>query len=125
MTYLERITIEPGMYLIRQGDAADALYFLESGEVTTLLELGNGQTQRLRRQAGGTVLGELGLFLGVPRTASVVVELPSVAYRLSASSLAEMKRVDPDVAREFYEFLVRYMAERIVNCNRTIRALAE
>jgi SulP family sulfate permease len=125
MPYLDRVTFEPGMNLIRQGDPADALYFLESGEVTTRLELGNGQTQRLRRQSGGTVLGELGLFLGVPRTASVVVERPSVAYRLSASSLAEMKRTDPEVAGEFYEFLVRYMAERIVNCNRTIRALAE
>lgn len=125
MTYLERLNFEPGTHLIRQGDPADALYFLESGEVTTLLELGNGQTQRLRRQAGGTVLGELGLFLGVPRTASVIVERPSVAYRLSAAALAQMKRTDPDVAGEFYEFLVRYMAERIVNCNRTIRALAE
>lgn len=36
-----------------------------------------------------------------------------------------MKHRDPEVAGESYEFLVRYMAKRIVNCNRTIRALAE
>lgn len=125
LAYLERLEFKPGMHLIRQGEMADALFFLESGEVTTLLELGNGQTQRLRRQGGGTVLGELGLFLGVPRTASVVVEKPCVAFRLSAEALEAMRQRDPEVAGVFYEFLVRYMAERIVNCNRTIRALAE
>ncbi len=125
LVYLERREFDAGTHLIRQGDPADALYFLESGEVTTLLELGNGQTQRLRRQGGGTVLGELGLFLGVPRTASVVVEKPCVAFRLSAEALESMRQKDPEVAGVFYEFLVRYMAERIVNCSRTIRALAE
>jgi SulP family sulfate permease len=125
LPYLERQTFEPGRYLIRQGDTADALYFVESGEVTTRLELGNGHFQRLRRQAGGTVLGELGLFLGVPRTASVVVEKPCVAYRLSAEGLRRMKQDDPEVAGEFHEFLVRYMAERIVNCNKSLVALAE
>ncbi|MBL9173533.1 MAG: SLC26A/SulP transporter family protein [Verrucomicrobiales bacterium] len=125
MAYLEPRQCEPGTFLIRQGDAADALYFLESGEVTTCLELANGHTQRLRRQGSGTVLGELGLFLGVPRTASVVVETPSVVHRLSAESLDRLKHEEPEVSADFHEFLVRYMAERIVTCNKTIRALAE
>ena len=63
--------------------------------------------------------------LGVPRTASVVVEKPCVVYELSADALQRLKREAPEVAAEFHEFLVRYMAERIVNCNKTIRALAE
>lgn len=125
LSYLEPRRCEPGTLLIRQGDAADALYFLESGEVTTRLELANGHSQRLRRQGSGTVLGELGLFLGVPRTASVVVETPSVLHRLSAESLDRLKREEPEVSADFHEFLVRYMAERIVTCNKTIRALAE
>jgi SulP family sulfate permease len=125
LPYLTRKHFAADTHLIRQGDPADALFFLESGEVTTRLELGNGHTQRLRRQGGGTVLGELGLFLGVPRTASVVVEKPCVVYELSADALQRLKREAPEVAAEFHEFLVRYMAERIVNCNKTIRALAE
>ena len=125
LSYLECQTSAAGSHLIQQGDVADALYFLESGEVTTRLELKNGQSQRLRRQGSGTVLGELGLFLGVPRTASVVTETDCVVHRLSAEALQRMRREEPEVAADFHEFLVRYLAERIVNCNKTIRALAE
>src|SRR5262245_11389965 len=72
LNYLEKQTIGAGEHLIRQGATADALYFVQSGEVTTVLELPGATPQRLRRQSSGTVVGELGLFLGVPRTASIV-----------------------------------------------------
>ena len=65
------------------------------------------------------------MFLGVPRTASVVTETDCVVHRLSAEALQRMRREEPEVAADFHEFLVRYLAERIVNCNKTIRALAE
>ena len=69
-------------------------------------------------------MGELGLFLGVPRTASVVTEESCVTFRLSAAALSRLKAEDPATAAQFHEFLVRYLAERVVNCNKTIRALA-
>jgi SulP family sulfate permease len=79
----------------------------------------------LRRQRAGTVLGELGLFLGVPRTASVVTESPCVFYRLSRVALERLKHENPVLSGEFHEFLVRYLSERVVNSNQTIRSLAE
>jgi sulfate permease, SulP family len=125
MPYLERQTLDRGAYLIRQGDNSNCLYFVESGELTAQLEINDRTTHRLRRQGAGTVLGELGLFLGVPRTASVVAEMFSVVYRLSADSLRRLKAEDPHLAADFHEFLVRYLAERVVNCNRAIRAMSE
>ena len=124
-TYLEQQKVSADAHLIRQGDSADALYFVESGEVTTMLELADGGTQRLRRQGSGTVVGELGLFLGVPRTASIVTNEPCLVYRLSASSLDRMKRDEPEVAADFYQFVTRVLAERVVNCTKSIRALSE
>jgi len=125
MAYLVEQKVPEGEHLIRQGNLADALYFLESGEVTTVLESVNGGTQRLRRQGSGTVVGELGLFLGVPRTASVVTNKECLVYRLSASALERMKDKEPDVAADFYEFMVRVLAERVVNSNKIIRTLSE
>ncbi|MBC8097097.1 MAG: SLC26A/SulP transporter family protein, partial [Akkermansiaceae bacterium] len=125
LTYLDKEKVAQGQHLIRQGNSADALYFLESGEVTTMLESANGGTQRLRRQSSGTVVGELGLFLGVPRTASVIANEECLVYRLSASALQRMKGEEPHVAADFYEFMVRILAERVVNCNKTIRTLSE
>ena len=36
-----------------------------------------------------------------------------------------MKNKEPDVAADFYEFMVRILAERVVNCSKTIRTLSE
>src|SRR5262245_46197502 len=101
---LDRRLVEEGQYLIRQGDSADQLYFIESGEVSTFLESANGSpARRLRRQAGGTVLGELGLLLRQPRSASVIVNRPASVYSLSDAALQHLKRERPDVAADFYE----------------------
>lgn len=125
LKHLERQSLATGEYLIRQGEPADALFFVESGEITTQLDLPDGRAQRLRRHGAGTVLGELGLFLGVPRTASAVTNQPCVIYRLSNTALARLKTEDPATSAQFHEFLVRYLSERIVDCNKTIRALAQ
>ncbi|MBL9137941.1 MAG: SLC26A/SulP transporter family protein [Verrucomicrobiales bacterium] len=122
--HLDRMEIDQGAYLIRQGSAADALYFMESGQVSTVIETSTGD-RRLRRQGPGTVLGELGLFLEVPRTASVVAEKPCVVYRLTSARLQEMKERNPALAAEFYQFMTHFLAERVVSCNRVIRAFME
>src|SRR5262249_10936376 len=50
LSRLDRRVLDEGKYLIRQGDVADELYFVESGEVSTLLEGANGApARRLRR----------------------------------------------------------------------------
>jgi len=36
-----------------------------------------------------------------------------------------MKDKEPDVAADFYEFMVRVLAERVVNSNKIIRTLSE
>src|SRR5690606_8050029 len=48
LKYLERQEVPAGTVLIREGSEADSLYFLESGEVNTVLKTANG-VQRLRR----------------------------------------------------------------------------
>ena len=70
-------------------------------------------------------MGELGLFLGVQRTASVVTNKECLVLRLSASALEKMKAKEPALVSDFYEFMVKILAERVVNCNKTIRTLSE
>lgn len=122
--HLDRLELPAGARLIRQGEPADALYFVESGQVTTALETASG-ARRLRRQGPGTVLGELGLFLGLPRTASVMADTACVVYRLAATDLERMQRESPEWAARFYAFMSRHLAERVVNCNRIIKAFME
>jgi SulP family sulfate permease len=71
LPYLEQQYVPKGAHLIRQSENSECLYFIESGLVSAQLELDSGRSMRLRTQGPGTVVGEVGLFLGGRRTASV------------------------------------------------------
>jgi SulP family sulfate permease len=123
--YLERREIAEGEYLMREGDPPTEMYFIEAGLVTVQLEAPDGQIVRLRSMRGGTTVGEMGLYLGASRTASVVASRPSVVYRLSAEALRSMREQEPQVAALLHEWIARLLAERLAANNRTIEALME
>jgi SulP family sulfate permease len=125
LDYVEQIDVEENHYLILQGDMADELYFIESGKVKVLIELDNGQTMRLRSMGSGTVVGELGFYLEQARVASVVTEDKCRIFRLTIESLRRMEREQPILASAFHEFMVRILAERVTQQNRTLRALLD
>jgi CRP-like cAMP-binding protein len=74
---------------------------------------------------GGATVGEMGLYLGAARTASVIASRPSTVYRLSAESLKKMREQDPEVAALLHEWIARLLAERLTANNRIIEALME
>jgi LmbE family N-acetylglucosaminyl deacetylase len=61
----------PDVYVIEQGEPADALYLILNGTADALLEHPGGQVIHLRRMQAGDFFGELGLVAG-ERTAHVV-----------------------------------------------------
>ncbi|HUG34969.1 MAG TPA: cyclic nucleotide-binding domain-containing protein, partial [Anaerolineales bacterium] len=125
LKYLERRELREGETLLKQGDLADEMFFVESGLVTIELEMPNNKRMRLRSIRGGATVGEMGLYLRNVRTASVFASRNSVVHRLSAQSLKEMQEKDPEIAALFHEWIVRLLAERIIDNNRIIEALME
>jgi SulP family sulfate permease len=123
ISYLERQEEQEYHILIRQGDPPDCMYFIDSGEVTTRLQLSRDTFIRLKSQQGGTMVGEMGLFLGQPRSATVVVSKPSVLYKLSLDSYHRMMRQDPDLALCLYQWIGRVLSDRIVESNATLEVL--
>ena len=59
------------------------------------------------------VVGEIGLYLGSKRTASVVTEEQSTVYRLSAEALKKMEQEDPEAATVFHKIIAKLMADRL------------
>ncbi len=123
MTYLEKQEVKEGSQLIRQGDPPQGLYFLESGQLTAQLEGEDGEMVRLRTMGAGTAVGELGLYLGRPASASVVTERPSTIYHLSIDAFKQIEKTDPEVATALHKFMVRLVGERLANNNKTLQAL--
>jgi SulP family sulfate permease len=121
--YLERREIAPGAYLMRQGDAPDVLYFIESGQVTAQLEQPGRERVRLETMRGGRIVGELGFYLGTRRSAAVVADQPTVAYVLTQEMLARMERNDPATAHAFHRVVVHLLGERVLHLMWAVEAL--
>jgi hypothetical protein len=46
-------------------------------------------------------------------------------YQLSSEALKAMERDDPDLAMAFQNYVIRLLAERLVDLNRTLEALSD
>jgi SulP family sulfate permease len=121
--YLEKLVLEPGDYLIRQGEKTTELFFIEVGSVSVYLELNHEKRLRLETANMGTVVGELGYYLGEARAASVIATLKTIAYRLDREKHEQMKTADPELAIAFNELMVRVVAERLTTNTRELAAL--
>jgi SulP family sulfate permease len=123
MTYLEKQEVQEYHVVINQGDAPDSVYFIDSGELTTRLEISKGKFIRLRTQGGGTMVGEMGLFLKQSRTATVVATQPSFLYRLSLDNYNKMMQDDPELVFHLHRWIGRVLSLRLAENNYTLEAL--
>ncbi len=123
INHFERLDVDSGYYLIKQGDPPDALFFVESGQVTAQLEYADRDPLRLETMGGGHVVGEIGFYLNKPRTAAVVADQPSVIYRLSTTTLTKMEQHDPEAASALHQSIMRLVGERMTHLIGTVNAL--
>ncbi len=113
ISYLEAVDIKFGEYLFHQGDAFNGLYLVGSGKVSVVLELGEGQTKRIRTYTAGNTIGEMGLYRKAPRMASVVADENSRLYFLSTEAFEKIEIAEPILAATFHKFIVNLLAERL------------
>ncbi len=125
LNYLEREEADAHTTLMRRGDPSDSMYFIESGRINIQLETPDGEIIRLRSLRGGTVVGEIAMYLNSPRTADVITVQRSVLYRLTSDALTRMESEAPQTASALHEWIARQMAERLADNNNTIEALLD
>lgn len=123
--YLEYADFSPGDRLIRQGELPPGIYFLDSGQVTVLLEQPAREPLRLRRAGSGTVLGEIGFYLGVPASASVVADQPTRAALLSARNLQIMERQHPQAALACHKWIAHVLSEKLLSATNSLSAMRD
>ncbi len=125
MAYLEEQIVEKDVQLIIMGDEPRGIFFIERGQVTVQITLDDGEVVRLSTMGSGTVIGEIGAYLGNPASATVVTDMPCIVYYLSLDSLKEMEKNDPSIAAAFHKYMVENTSQRLVNMNTTLQALLE
>jgi sulfate permease, SulP family len=123
--YLVECVFQPGDYIVHQDELADCMYFIESGMVSVQLELEDGSHVRVRTIESGSIVGEIGLYLGDRRTASVVAIKPCMCYQLCTVAFQEMQDRDPDLAAALHRWIATLLAERLSDNVKTLRAVLE
>lgn len=103
----EKITLKAGEVLCRQGEAADSLYFLIAGRLRAAVAGAEGGEIQTAEIAPGEPVGELGVLVGTPRSATVdaredseLLVLPRAAFERVAERRPEAVRDLADVARK-------------------------
>ena len=124
-THLERVTLPEGTVLIRQDEPPDDVFILEAGRLSVEMVTGEGQRLRLRSVNPGVVVGEVSMYTGLPRTADVVAETPSVVLRLSGATIRRMEADEPDLAAAVHRWLARTLSERLTDTLREFDALLD
>ena len=66
------VNVAAGAVILREGDTADALFVLCSGDVAVSAHGEGVRTRRLRTMTGPSYFGEIGLLRSLPRTATVM-----------------------------------------------------
>jgi SulP family sulfate permease len=122
-SYMERQELSNGEFLFHQGEPSDSVVLQASGCVAITIIDEHGRPIRLRRMIGHTVVGEMGFYRDVPRTASVVAEGPTVIYRLTRQAFDKMQAEDPSAAAALHKLIIRLLSDRLEFANREISAL--
>lgn len=115
LTSLAPTELQPGEIFIRQGEVSDAAYFLDSGSVLVYAETPYGPVSLATLQ-GPRLVGEIGAFADLARTASVKAIGFARVFRIGRAQLLKLGRDSPGLLMS----VVRQMGQQIDSVNKAI-----
>lgn len=114
---VESVTVEAGSVVVAEGDPAEALYVLISGQVDVSSRGESGQERTLRTMGPNSLFGEIGILRGIPRTATVRAVEPTVLWRISGESFMQAQEAAP-----FSSGLLGQASDRLARTHPTLVA---
>lgn len=123
--HLQAMDVEANTVLFRAGDPPGPIYFVESGMLSVLLELGGGRNKRIQAVSDGAVLGDISFCAEVPQDVTVIADKNSTLHLLSQSAWQTIQQESPEAAIAFQRFLIRRLSDRISRANEEIKALLQ
>lgn len=90
------VKLKAGEFLFREGDAGDAMYIIQDGQVE-IVTSARGRERRLALLEDGDFFGEMALLEGQPRVASARAVTPCELMRIDAATFDQMARHNPEI----------------------------
>ena len=115
----ETRTWEPGTAVVTEGDVADCMYIVHSGELRALIAGDGGRTVELNTLRAGELFGEL-MLSGERRAATVEVTVRAQLTRVTRPEVERALASQPELA--FH--LIQRLVERVRTLTSTVGRLA-
>jgi len=123
LPYFSIRDIRAGDTVFRQGDDDYDTIVLMRGTLSAHLDLGDGQSVRLRKFLPGALTGEMAFYTDRKRSASLMADTDATIGVISGASLLHLNQDQPAIAAEFHQMAARLMAHRIISMNAMLRIL--
>jgi CRP/FNR family cyclic AMP-dependent transcriptional regulator len=105
------VPLDRGANLFRRGDASDAAYAIITGEVEVTVVGLDGRDVFLARLGSGTVIGEMGVLDGSPRSADVRATRRCELYRIDRVCVTDALTAEPGAALALLSLMARRLRD--------------
>ena len=120
---LQAETFSDGDVICRQGDPADAIYFLDTGRIDVVSHDAPGEPFRIYSYMRHTMLGEMGFVQQSTRSADLIARGPARVFSLNRDVYNRLKQADDPLIDALLQLIATTLSDRIVSANRTIAEL--
>lgn len=122
-SYCDLRQFESGDMLCHEGELSDAVYFANSGTFDVTRPVDSKPGRRLAKIRLGAMVGEMALYTGKARTASIQATVTSSAFILSKLALARMRIDAPELVTRFEHMVIRKVSESLARSNQLVTTL--
>jgi NTE family protein/lysophospholipid hydrolase len=110
---LEWVHLPRGSVLFNQGETGDALYLLVSGRLQALVEEPAKQFRFVGEISPGEPVGEMALFTGEPRSATIRAMRDSLLVRFTRSAFDRLMSQNPELTRSVTQTIIERLRRTI------------
>ncbi len=123
LSHFSAVEVPAGAALMEQGERTDDLAFIESGRASVHVAFEDRPPVRVRTLVAGTMIGELGFYVGAPRTATILAETNCHLIRVAPSDIERLEAAHPDLALGFHRLIAKRLCLRIHDKDHLIAGL--
>jgi len=104
-------SFKPGEYLMKQGESGIGLFIILSGRVRIEKKDSSGREVEIAENGPGDIMGEMAVFDGSPRSASVAAITETTCLVLASWEFNSFLKTYPEVALELLPIVVKRFRE--------------
>lgn len=113
----QRTTVEAGTILLRENGEGDSIRIILTGKVRVFKSGENSEEIELAILSSGSVFGEMGVFDGLPNSASVIALEETILLEIPRESLFQFLRENPEISLILMRTLIYILSSRLRKAN--------